>query len=389
MTLRNVDSEIWADEWFSELSFFEQALFIALFTKCADAQGRMRDSCPLIRAAVWPTRDVLLADIEEALRAFARAGKVYRYEADGKHYVQILRWWRYQNPRFAVASNYPAPIGWQDHVRATLHGKLVVENWASPQEHSRIESLWAAPEDRGIDALQGPPTIDSPYREPICDAGIEPLNLNPNLNPNADPSPLSVERGELVASLSAKNAESEATTGADAPLATAEAPLAEESQREPAIKLEMNHGNDGEGTAEGKSVQRTDTKQGEQSKKKVRVRSQPRYPPRTEGSRMFFGISPGNKRSWGNEIQRDEFETVEKEVGIEVMKRTLKWAAENEVYKSGRVCAAARTFAKETQVKRSAKSIQVGGTTWMLPSQGGGAGGGNGDGNGRQRKGVR
>lgn len=142
MPARYIDSDIWADEWFSELSWFEQALWIGLFSKAADNQGRLRDSPALIRSEVFPTKDVALEEIEAAIAKFALAWRVHRYEVDGKRYLQILHWWDHQCPRFATPSRFPAPEGWTDHVRSSLRGKMVLIDWTKPEDHAALARAW-------------------------------------------------------------------------------------------------------------------------------------------------------------------------------------------------------------------------------------------------------
>ncbi len=111
---RIILSDIWADEFFGPLSFFEQVLWVGLFSRCADDQGRMIDNPTIIRANIMPYKDTPIADIEAALEMFANEGKLLRYEVDGKRYIQIVNWWDHQQGQWAMPSKYPAPEGWKD-----------------------------------------------------------------------------------------------------------------------------------------------------------------------------------------------------------------------------------------------------------------------------------
>lgn len=124
---RAIKSRIWDDEFFGELSFFEGLLWIGLFSRLADDQGRLVDNPALISSQVFPYKSVPAADIEMALQSFGE--HIIRYEVNGKRYIQLPKWWDNQPLQYAVPSNYPAPDGWTDHYRTTYKGKYVVFNW--------------------------------------------------------------------------------------------------------------------------------------------------------------------------------------------------------------------------------------------------------------------
>jgi hypothetical protein len=126
---RMITSDIFADDWYGQLGFFEQQLWIGLFAKCADDQGRLLDNSFLIRAALFPYKDVAGAEIDAVLTAFAEAGKILRYEGDGKALVQICNWWDHQRPQWASPSQWPAPEGWRDRVRTRVSGQYVEDGW--------------------------------------------------------------------------------------------------------------------------------------------------------------------------------------------------------------------------------------------------------------------
>jgi len=99
-------------------------------TKLADDQGRLRDNAALIRSNIFPLDDVPLNDIEQAIQLFSIDGRIVRYKKDGKKLIQIVNWWKHQKPRWASASNYPAPDGWIDRYRYHGQGNVIIElNW--------------------------------------------------------------------------------------------------------------------------------------------------------------------------------------------------------------------------------------------------------------------
>ncbi|MFA6358915.1 MAG: hypothetical protein WCY09_09695 [Candidatus Omnitrophota bacterium] len=127
---RMINGETWEDEFFTTLTIFERLLWLGIITQSADDQGRLRDSAALIRSNVFPLDDVALKDILTALDKYSKAGKIVRYKADNKELIQIVNWWKHQKPRWAGASNYPAPDGWTDRER--YHGannEMIVKNW--------------------------------------------------------------------------------------------------------------------------------------------------------------------------------------------------------------------------------------------------------------------
>ena len=139
---RVISSSVWEDDWFGPLSFFEQTLWIGLFSRCADDQGRLLDNTVLIRAAVFPYKDIDLANVEQALAHFETSQRIHRYEARGKRLIQIRHWWKHQPQQWASASKWPAPPGWIDHVRTRENGQYVTENWRGKADNANDNDAW-------------------------------------------------------------------------------------------------------------------------------------------------------------------------------------------------------------------------------------------------------
>ena len=170
---RVISSEIFSDVWFGSLNDFECLVWIGLFSNCADSQGRILDNTALIRANLFPYRDVALCDIEQLLVRAADNLKVYRYEIKGEHYVQILRWWEYQYPRFAGESRFPPPPGWTDHINTTVRGEKINDNWTTTSQHIEIENAYIEMLESGDEPVTQPdtdsvtaPVTDIRHREP-------------------------------------------------------------------------------------------------------------------------------------------------------------------------------------------------------------------------------
>ena len=148
---RLITSAIWEDDWFGQLDFFDQALWIGLFSKCADDQGRLLDNAVLMRAAIFPYKDIDVARIQAALAGFEQDGRIHRYEAGGKALVQILNWWAHQPQQWASESKWEAPAGWVDHVRTRVNGQYHEANWRSKAENAQDNATWTPQQDGETD----------------------------------------------------------------------------------------------------------------------------------------------------------------------------------------------------------------------------------------------
>ena len=126
MARRLIAAKTFEDEWFGCLDDRKALVWVGLITTIADDQGRFPAISALIRSRLFAYRDVPIPDVEEALEAFTAAGKLHRYEADGKTLLQIVNWWKHQRPTWAQPSDYPAPRGWSDKARHRENGKYVV-----------------------------------------------------------------------------------------------------------------------------------------------------------------------------------------------------------------------------------------------------------------------
>jgi len=124
---RAIKSRIWDDEFFGELPFLSQLVWIGLFSRCADDQGRLIDNPALISSQLFPYKSVPGQEIEQSLGMFGE--HILRYTAQQKGYIQLLQWWQNQPLQYAVPSNYPAPEHWGDRYRTTYKNRLIVYNW--------------------------------------------------------------------------------------------------------------------------------------------------------------------------------------------------------------------------------------------------------------------
>ena len=128
---RMIASDIFNDEFFCELTQTERLLWIGIIVLCADDQGRLQDKPNYINSMIFTDDNLPPEIIESGLKKFTDTKKIYRYTADGKNMIQIIKWWTYQTPTWAMPSKYPSPIGWIDRIKAHVAGsvKSYTVNW--------------------------------------------------------------------------------------------------------------------------------------------------------------------------------------------------------------------------------------------------------------------
>jgi hypothetical protein len=137
---RTIEAKIRASETFACLTYRQRDLWIGLILVCDD-QGRLPGQAAYVRSAVWPYDDVLLADVEADLAALESLGNIMRYQAEGRTYIQLVNWHKYQaDSEWLGRSEYPAPDGWIDHAR--YHGKgnvILTLNWENRKASATLK----------------------------------------------------------------------------------------------------------------------------------------------------------------------------------------------------------------------------------------------------------
>jgi hypothetical protein len=128
MPRRMITSAIWTDAEYAALTMRQRLLWIGILTN-ADDQGRLVGHPGMVRSLVFPLDDVPLSEIDSDLTCFAALQWVLLYDAGGKRYIQILKWWQHQQMRWAAPSVYPAPSGWTDRVHYRKGEDVVQDNW--------------------------------------------------------------------------------------------------------------------------------------------------------------------------------------------------------------------------------------------------------------------
>lgn len=103
--------EFWDDPDIGRLSRDERLLFIALFS-LADDEGRILADPLYLRGAAFRYDDDLTVEDVRAMRdriARMLPRSVQLYQVDGRDYIALLRWRRWQRPKYPQPSRFPPP----------------------------------------------------------------------------------------------------------------------------------------------------------------------------------------------------------------------------------------------------------------------------------------
>ena len=84
------------------------ARYVWAFLPChADREGRLKDSAFTIKSQILPGDAI---DMEAVLAELASAGFITRYQVDGKRYIQVRSFLRYQSPHTREISSVIPPV---------------------------------------------------------------------------------------------------------------------------------------------------------------------------------------------------------------------------------------------------------------------------------------
>ena len=178
---RMIHASIWQDEDIAGLTDRQQLLFIGLFSN-ADDQGRLKGHPMLIKSLVFPYRDVSSEDMLKDLEAITKAAAVLRYEIDGKAYIQLTKWWDYQQLQWAKPSALPAPDGWGDRIRVRSGDGVRVEGWPGVDDNPD-----ATPKETPVTTGRAITELNNNITE---------LNDNDNDNITTAPAPIQSKRAK-------------------------------------------------------------------------------------------------------------------------------------------------------------------------------------------------
>lgn len=105
MPNRILKESICGSETIDRLTAFEETFFYRLIVNCDD-YGAMDARPSILKAKLFPLKDVRVDAVAQALSALVRAGTAEVYEVDGKPYLQVLAWGKHQITR-AAKRKYP------------------------------------------------------------------------------------------------------------------------------------------------------------------------------------------------------------------------------------------------------------------------------------------
>lgn len=107
MPNRILRESICTSDTIDKLSWFEEVLYYRLIVNCDDF-GRFDGRTVVIKNRLFPLKDNLtLKTVEAALHGLANAGLVALYEFEGRRFLCLPTWGKYQTQR-AKVSKYPA-----------------------------------------------------------------------------------------------------------------------------------------------------------------------------------------------------------------------------------------------------------------------------------------
>lgn len=108
MPNRIIRESICTSDSIDGLSWFEEVLFYRLIVSCDDF-GRYDGRAAIIKNRLFPLKENLtLKTVENALHGLASAGLVTLYTSQGKRFLYLPTWGKYQQQR-AKVSKYPEP----------------------------------------------------------------------------------------------------------------------------------------------------------------------------------------------------------------------------------------------------------------------------------------
>jgi len=115
---RQLDPAIWTSEQFMALSHGARLLFIGLISN-ADDEGRIKAGDSYLKAIVFPSDNIEDDDIMVWRHEITEQELVHLYSVNGKEYVWLPTFLKYQYINRKVASKLPAPNSCTPHAQLT------------------------------------------------------------------------------------------------------------------------------------------------------------------------------------------------------------------------------------------------------------------------------
>ena len=119
------------------LSWFEEVFFYRLIVNCDD-YGRTDARPAILKANLFPLKNITVSDIEKTLNKLSAVGLVYRYIVNDKPYLQLVTWGKYQQVR-SKKSKYLAPE------EGVLHDKKIAHDINCNQKISDVPVIQSNP----------------------------------------------------------------------------------------------------------------------------------------------------------------------------------------------------------------------------------------------------
>lgn len=164
MPNRIIRESICTSDSVDKLSWFEEVLFYRLIVNCDDF-GRFDGRAAVVKNRLFPLKENLtLKTVENALHGLASAGLIALYVFEGKRFLYLPTWGKYQTQR-AKVSKFPSP---DDGKQA---GEIICKQMRADvpvfeNRESRIEFAIRDAEDSAEpQAASTPPAISLPLND--------------------------------------------------------------------------------------------------------------------------------------------------------------------------------------------------------------------------------
>ncbi|MCP3800343.1 hypothetical protein NLX83_13850 [Allokutzneria sp. A3M-2-11 16] len=125
--IRSIKPSFFKSDAVAVLPLRARMTWIGLWTY-ADDHGRAREHARLIHAELYPLDDdVTVENVAEDLDMLATAGRIQRYEVDGKRYFVVTNWTEHQHPNRPNKPRCPAPPS-PEHIHTPVDNTPVVHS---------------------------------------------------------------------------------------------------------------------------------------------------------------------------------------------------------------------------------------------------------------------
>ena len=158
---RLIKESVCISEQIDELDWFEEVFFYRLIVNCDD-YGVMDARLKILKAKLFPLKDLTLDDISRAVSTLVRIGLIRVYEVDGKPFLKLIKW--------------------EDHqrVRNSKHKYPVEDEMEDEQDGGDLRQVAASCGENTQTAENG----GSRVRARAAAESESESNPNPNTNPN-------------------------------------------------------------------------------------------------------------------------------------------------------------------------------------------------------------